>query len=63
MSRIRSVVRGCGQALPSRVMSNAELSAIVETSDEWIRQRSGIERRHIADETETTSVLDWQLMK
>ena len=57
MSRIRSVVRGCGQALPRRVMSNAELSAIVETSDEWIRQRSGIERRHIADETETTSVL------
>jgi 3-oxoacyl-[acyl-carrier-protein] synthase III len=57
VSRIRSVVRGCGQALPRRVMSNAELSAIVETSDEWIRQRSGIERRHIADETETTSVL------
>jgi 3-oxoacyl-[acyl-carrier-protein] synthase-3 len=38
-------------------MSNAELSALVETSDEWIRQRSGIERRYIADETETTSVL------
>ena len=57
MSRIRSVVRGCGQALPRRVMSNAELSALVETSDEWIRQRSGIERRYIADETETTSVL------
>jgi 3-oxoacyl-[acyl-carrier-protein] synthase-3 len=57
VSRIRSVVRGCGQALPRRVMSNAELSALVETSDEWIRQRSGIERRYIADETETTSVL------
>ena len=57
MSRIRSVVRGCGQALPRRVVSNAELSALVETSDEWIRQRSGIERRYIADETETTSVL------
>jgi len=57
VSRIRSVVRGCGQALPRRVVSNAELSALVETSDEWIRQRSGIERRYIADETETTSVL------
>ncbi len=57
MSRIRSVVRGCGHALPRRVMSNAELSALVETSDEWIRQRSGIERRHIADDSETTSVL------
>ncbi len=57
MSRIRSVVRGCGQALPRRVVSNVELSALVETSDEWIRQRSGIERRYIADETETTSVL------
>jgi len=38
-------------------MSNDELATLVDTSDEWIRQRSGIERRHIADESETTSTL------
>ena len=54
MSRLRSVVRGCGMSLPRRVMSNDELAALVDTSDEWIRQRSGIERRFIAAEDETT---------
>jgi 3-oxoacyl-[acyl-carrier-protein] synthase-3 len=44
-------------SLPARVMSNDELAGMVDTSDEWIRQRSGIERRHIANESETTSVL------
>ncbi len=57
MSRLRSVVRGCGMSLPARIMSNDELAGMVDTSDEWIRQRSGIERRHIASEQETTSVL------
>lgn len=57
MSRLRSVVRGCGKSLPKRIMSNDELATLVDTSDAWIRQRSGIERRHIADESETTSVL------
>jgi 3-oxoacyl-[acyl-carrier-protein] synthase III len=50
-------VRGCGQYLPRRIMTNDEIAGMVDTSDAWIRQRSGIEQRHIADETETTSVL------
>lgn len=55
MSVIRSVVLGCGSYLPSRVLTNAELSRMVDTSDEWIRQRTGISERHIAGEGETTS--------
>ena len=55
MSATRSVVLGSGSYLPSRVLSNAELSRMVDTSDEWIRQRTGIRERHIAAEGETTS--------
>jgi 3-oxoacyl-[acyl-carrier-protein] synthase III len=54
---LRSVVLGCGSYLPSRVLSNAELAATVETSDEWIVQRTGIRQRHIAAEGEVTSDL------
>ncbi|MGQ3356433.1 MAG: beta-ketoacyl-ACP synthase III [Phreatobacter sp.] len=57
MVTLRSVVRGVGSYLPARVMTNAELSTIVDTSDEWIVQRSGIRERHIAAEGETTSDL------
>ncbi len=46
---------GCGGYLPERVMSNAELENLVETTDEWIRSRTGITQRHIAREDETTS--------
>jgi 3-oxoacyl-[acyl-carrier-protein] synthase-3 len=53
----RSVVRGVGSALPERVVSNAELAAEVDTSDEWIQQRTGIRQRYIAGEGETTSTL------
>jgi 3-oxoacyl-[acyl-carrier-protein] synthase III len=52
---LRSVVLGCGSYLPSRVLSNAELSRMVDTSDEWITQRTGIRERRIAAEGETTS--------
>jgi 3-oxoacyl-[acyl-carrier-protein] synthase III len=52
---LRSVVLGCGSYLPSRVLSNAELSRMVDTSDDWITQRTGIHERHIAAEGETTS--------
>ena len=55
MSVTRSVVLGCGSYLPSRVVTNAELSRMVDTSDEWIRQRTGIRERHIAGEGETTA--------
>src|SRR5437899_4750421 len=52
---LRSVVLGCGSYLPGRVLTNAELSRMVDTSDEWITQRTGIRERHIAAEGETTS--------
>ena len=51
----RAVVRGVGHYLPERVVPNAEFEKTVDTSDEWIRTRSGIERRHFAAEGETTS--------
>ncbi|HEX4764674.1 MAG TPA: beta-ketoacyl-ACP synthase III [Lichenihabitans sp.] len=53
----RSVVRGVGAYLPERCVTNQDLAALVETSDEWIRQRSGITRRYFAAEGETTSSL------
>lgn len=54
---IRSVVRGSGSALPSRIVTNDELAVQVDTTDEWIVERTGIRRRHIAGEGETTSSL------
>ena len=54
---IRSVIAGCGSALPQRVMTNADMSKIVDTSDEWIVERSGIRQRYIAGDGETTSSL------
>ncbi len=54
---LRAVVKGVGHYLPDRVVPNAELSTLVETSDEWIRSRSGIERRHFAADGQTTSDL------
>jgi 3-oxoacyl-[acyl-carrier-protein] synthase-3 len=53
----RSVVLGCGSYLPQRTLTNDELSRMVDTSDEWIVQRTGIRERHIAAEGETTSDL------
>ncbi len=55
MTVTRAVVRGVGHYLPERVVENEEFVSIVDTSDEWIRTRSGIERRHFAAEGETTS--------
>ncbi|GLI22161.1 3-oxoacyl-[acyl-carrier-protein] synthase-3 [Xanthobacter flavus] len=57
MSGIRSVARGTGSYLPERVLSNADLAARMDTSDEWIVQRTGIRQRHIAAEGEFTSHL------
>jgi 3-oxoacyl-[acyl-carrier-protein] synthase III len=53
----RSVVLGCGSYLPQKVLTNAELAARIDTSDEWIVQRTGIRQRHIAAEGEFTSHL------
>ena len=54
---LRSVIRGVGAHLPKRTVSNDDLSKIVDTSDAWIRERTGIVSRHIADEKELTSDL------
>lgn len=54
---IRSVVRGFGAALPQRVMTNKEIESRVDTSDEWIVQRTGIRQRYIAGEGETSASL------
>jgi 3-oxoacyl-[acyl-carrier-protein] synthase-3 len=54
---IRSVIRGVGAYLPKRVMTNADMAKIVDTTDEWIVERTGISQRHIADEGELTSDL------
>ena len=54
---IRSVFRGSGSALPARAVSNEELSRQVDTSDEWIVERTGIRQRYIAGEGETTATL------
>ena len=52
---IRATVRGVGHYLPERVVPNSEFEATLDTTDEWIRSRSGIERRHFAAEGESTS--------
>ncbi|HXZ15353.1 MAG TPA: beta-ketoacyl-ACP synthase III [Roseiarcus sp.] len=57
VSHIRSCVRGVGAALPARVVTNQELARKVDTSDEWIRQRTGIAQRYVAGAGETTSTL------
>ncbi|WP_429929927.1 beta-ketoacyl-ACP synthase III [Agrobacterium vitis] len=54
---IRSVVRGVGSALPKRLLSNREMETLVDTSDDWIVQRTGIKQRYIAGEGETTASL------
>lgn len=53
----RSIIAGTGSALPKRVVTNHELAQTVDTSDEWIVERSGIRQRHMAGEGETTSTL------
>ncbi|MFN3260059.1 MAG: beta-ketoacyl-ACP synthase III [Pikeienuella sp.] len=57
MTVTRAVALGCGHYLPARIVENAEFAGQVETSDQWIRERTGIERRHFAAEGEATSDL------
>ena len=54
---IKSVIAGVGGYLPEKVLTNFDLEKMVETSDAWIQERTGIRSRHIADETQTTSSL------
>lgn len=57
MSTVRSVIRGVGSYLPEHIMTNAAMSERVDTSDAWIRERTGIHQRHIAADGEYTSDL------
>lgn len=54
---VRSIVMGSGSALPARAVSNAELAKQVDTTDEWIVERTGIRNRYLAGEGETTATL------
>lgn len=63
MSIIRAVVTGAGHYLPARKVENAEFAEKIDTSDEWIKSRSGIERRHFAAEGEKTSDLGIEAAK
>ena len=53
----RSILIGTGSALPERALGNEELAKQVDTSDEWIVERTGIRNRHVADSHETTASL------
>jgi 3-oxoacyl-[acyl-carrier-protein] synthase-3 len=57
VTRVRSIIRGVGSYLPANAVTNEELAKRVDTSDEWIQQRVGIKKRHIAAEGEFTSDL------
>jgi 3-oxoacyl-[acyl-carrier-protein] synthase-3 len=57
MTQIRAVIRGTGSYLPEKIVTNDDLAKMVDTSDEWIRQRSGIAQRHIAADDQGTSDL------
>ncbi|MDH3645409.1 MAG: ketoacyl-ACP synthase III [Gammaproteobacteria bacterium] len=52
-----SKIAGTGRCLPKKVLSNADLEKIVDTTDEWIKSRTGIERRHVVSDGETTGTL------
>ncbi|MFY7837918.1 MAG: beta-ketoacyl-ACP synthase III [Novosphingobium sp.] len=54
---LRAVIRGSGSALPQRCVTNAEMTTMVDTTDEWIVERTGIRQRYIAGEGESTSTL------
>lgn len=57
MAVIRSVIRGIGAHLPKRIMTNEDMARIVDTTDDWITERTGIKQRHIAEDGELTSDL------
>ena len=52
---IHSIIAGTGMYLPEKILTNADLESIVDTSDQWIQERTGITKRHIAAENELTS--------
>ena len=63
MTVTRSLITGCGSYLPTRVLSNADIAKMVDTTDEWIVERTGIKCRHVASEGEYTSDLALEAAK
>ena len=59
---IYSKITGTGSYLPEQILTNAQLEKMVDTTDEWIRSRTGIEKRHIARDDETTCDLAEKLL-
>ena len=59
----RAVITGCGSFAPDKILTNEALAKMVDTSDEWITSRTGIKRRHITNETETTAMLATEAAK
>ncbi len=57
MSKVRTVIKGVGGYLPARILTNADLAKLVDTSDQWISERTGIKERRIAAEGELTSTM------
>ena len=57
MNTVRTVIKGVGGYLPARVLTNADLAKLVDTSDQWISERTGIKERHIAADGELTSTM------
>ena len=55
MSTVRTVIAGCGGYLPERILTNDDLAKMVDTTDRWITERTGIKERRIAAEGELTS--------
>ena len=53
--KINSMVTGLGAVVPDKILTNQELAEMVDTSDEWIRTRTGIKERHIAEDGKATS--------
>lgn len=60
---VQTIITGVGAALPNKKITNKDLESLVETTDEWIKQRTGIEQRYIADATETTVSLGTEAAK
>ena len=60
---IYSRIAGTGSYLPEKVLTNADLTKFVDTSDEWIQERTGIKQRHVAAEGQTTSDLAFEAAK
>jgi 3-oxoacyl-[acyl-carrier-protein] synthase-3 len=61
--RRRAVITGYGSSVPSKILTNEDLSKMVDTSDEWITTRTGIKRRHITRDDETTASLSIEASK